>query len=270
VSLSRTLPRDLSVLLERARSRVGPFTRIEWHPEVGSTNDLVLTRAEAAAPEGLVVLAEMQTRGRGRLGRQWISPPGAGIYMSVLLRPRHLSPPLTLAAGVAAAEGIEAATGLQPTLKWPNDICVVPSQGAPRKIGGILAEARAAAGETACALVVGTGINVKTAAYPPEVSGLASSLEHELGRPVDRDLLVVELLASLWRRYRDVRDGRSTEVLEAWRGRATATFGRRVEWQGDRGTLTGEIEDVDEGGALIVRVNQHSVRLVSGEVRWIS
>lgn len=265
-----TLPHELQRQLGRAAGRVGPFVRIEWHREVGSTNDLALRHADAGAPEGLVVLADTQTAGRGRLGRQWISPPGAGIYMSALLRPPRLTPLLTLAAGVAAAEGIATATGLQPALKWPNDICVVPSQGGPRKIGGILAEARAGAGEAASALVVGTGINVEAAAFPRELAGVASSLEHELGRLIDRELLVVELLASLWRRYSDVRDGRSAGVLAAWRERATATFGRRVEWQMDHRTLTGLIEDVDEEGALIIRANHGSVRLVSGEVRWIS
>jgi BirA family transcriptional regulator, biotin operon repressor / biotin---[acetyl-CoA-carboxylase] ligase len=264
------LPPSLALRLERAAPRVGPFARAEWHPEVGSTNDVALRRGDTGAPEGLVVLADMQTAGRGRLGRRWISPPGSGVYVSVLLRPPALTPLFTLAAGVASAEAIEVATGLRPTVKWPNDICVLPSQGPPRKLGGVLAEGRAAAGDGACVLVIGIGINVRSAAYPPDVAGLAASLEDELGRPVERDLVIVELLAALWRHYDDIRRGRTADVLTAWRECATATFGRRIEWQDGAASGTGVIEDVDESGALLVRTDRGVVRIVSGEVRWMS
>ena len=263
------LPPELARAVELAGRRLGQLRNICWYPEVGSTNDLALAQADAGAPEGLVVLAGRQTRGRGRMGREWASPAGAGVYMSVLVRPPALSPVLTLAAGVAVAEAVEAATGLRPTLKWPNDLCVVRSVGAPRKLAGILAEgSTTASGQHA--LVIGIGVNVRPAAYPPGVAAVATSLEDELGREADREPLIVETLAAVWRRYCDVREGRTRAVLNAWRQRATATFGRRIEGQAAGGTVRGVITDIDETGALMVRADEGLVRLVSGEVRWIS
>jgi hypothetical protein len=132
-----SLPEEFASGLAVARERLGIFAQqILWYPEVGSTNDLAGALADRNAPEGLVVLADRQTAGRGRLGRSWASPSGAGIYASVVLRPSvSASTLLTIAAGVAVAEGIAAATGLSPHVKWPNDVHV-----SGRKLAGILAE----------------------------------------------------------------------------------------------------------------------------------
>src|SRR5439155_4982688 len=154
--------------------------------------------------EGTVVLADAQTAGRGRRGREWFSPPGSGLYVSVVLRPgRSLSGStdratrlLTLAAGVALVEAVETATGLAVDLKWPNDLYV-----GRHKLAGILAEG---AGDANDAIVLGYGINVRAAAYPPELRDRATSLESELGRSVDRARLFVESLASVARRYDDL------------------------------------------------------------------
>src|SRR5690606_18635680 len=117
--------------------------------------------AERGSPEGSVIVADAQTAGRGRAGRRWWSPPGAGLYVSIVLRPpREVVPLLTLAAGVAAAEGVEAATSLGVAVKWPNDLYV-----AGRKLGGILTESR---GGLSC-VIVGAGINVLPAAYPADL-----------------------------------------------------------------------------------------------------
>jgi BirA family biotin operon repressor/biotin-[acetyl-CoA-carboxylase] ligase len=238
-------------------------SRILWYPSISSTNDVASSLGAAGAPEGTVVAADMQTAGRGRMGRTWASPPGAGLYLSVVLRPP--SPILgliTLAAGVALAEGIQRATGLQSTVKWPNDV-----YAGSRKLAGILTEA-GTGGAGIQYVVVGIGINVIAAPLPRDLDGRAGSLEGELGRAVDRGLVLTECLAALAARYDDLRDGRSAGVLGAWRHRAAATFGRRIEWDAEGATASGVLEDIDETGALVVRAGGRRRRIVSGEVRW--
>jgi BirA family biotin operon repressor/biotin-[acetyl-CoA-carboxylase] ligase len=219
--------------------------------------------AMRGAPEGSVVAANAQSSGRGRLGRMWASPPGAGLYVSVVLHPRREAMSLvTIAAGVAVAEGIEAATGLRASVKWPNDVYV-----GTRKLAGILAEAGAsAAGDH---VVVGFGINVQPAALPPDVAARATSIEGELGRAVDRGLVLAECLAALANRYRTLQRGAADELIAAWRARAAQHMGRPVEWDGDGGAHRGIAHDIDAGGALLVRVGDQIVRVISGEVRWL-
>lgn len=259
---------DLRDAFERAGDRLGIFGgRILWYPEVGSTNDVALSLAEAGEAEGGVVVADAQTAGRGRRGRVWVSPPGAGIYVSVVLRPPSpVAAVLTLAAGVAVAEGIEAATGLSARVKWPNDVYVESPPGVTgtRKLAGILAEATSRG-----TVVVGIGINVQPAAYPPDVASRATSIESELGRAVDRGLVLAECLTALAARYQAVRAGRSDAVVSAWRSRAASTFGRVVAWDAGGTIHQGVAHDVDVDGALLVRTTGGLVRVVSGEVRWV-
>jgi BirA family biotin operon repressor/biotin-[acetyl-CoA-carboxylase] ligase len=270
VSHTPALPDDLAAALSRAGDRLGPFGgHVAWYPEVASTNDLALRGAHSGAPEGSLVVAEAQSQGRGRLGREWVSPAGAGVYASVLLRPDAHRSLLTLAAGVAVVEGIEAATGLRPTLKWPNDILAPSASGAARKLGGILAEGGLSC-DDAPFVVVGIGINVRRSAYPPAVAARATSLEDELGRDVDCPQVLVESLAALWRRYAGLQAGRAADVLSAWSAYAGPTLGRRVEWSVDGGTRSGRVEGVDDTGALLVRTAAGVARIISGEVRWIS
>ena len=254
------LPEDFASAFALARERLDVFGhRVLWYPEIGSTNDVAGALADQGGGEGLVVIADRQTAGRGRLGRSWASPPGAGIYASVVLRPpAPVAMLLTIAAGVAVSEGIEAATGLSVHVKWPNDVHV----GA-RKLAGILAEAAIAH------VILGIGINIQPAAYPVDVAGRATSIEAELGRRVDRGLVLAECLAALASRYRDLRNGDRRGVVDAWRRRAAPMLGRRIEWE-SAGTLhIGRAENIDEDGALIVTVGSGSLRIRSGEVRWL-
>src|SRR4051794_18181320 len=142
--MSDALPSELAGGLEATASRRGPLGHpVYYFSETGSTNDVAATLAEGGAGEGTLVLASAQTSGRGRLGRQWHSPPDAGLYASLILRSAAAAPFLTLAGGVAVAEGIRQATGLPVAIKWPNDI-VVSDRTRPsrwRKVAGILAEA---------------------------------------------------------------------------------------------------------------------------------
>jgi len=253
------LPTELADLLGRSRARLEPFNTVQYFSEVASTNDLA-----AALPEGTVVLADRQTAGRGRRGHAWFSPPGSGLYASVVLVPGRSSDPrratalLTLAAGVALAEGVDTASGLRVDLKWPNDLYV-----SRRKLAGILAEA---SGER---VVLGFGINTSIASYPPDLHERATSIESELGRSVDRHPVFVEALAALSRRYDDLLLGRFDAILDAWRRRAPAAVGARVARSIDGNLVTGVTAGVDDQGALLVRVGDRVERVVAGELQWL-
>ena len=253
------LPPDLAGLLDRSRAGLGPFSTVHYFSEVASTNDVATELGE-----GAVVLADYQTAGRGRRGHTWFSPPGSGLYASVVLAPGRSSDPrratllLTLAAGVALAEGIDASSGLRADLKWPNDLYV-----SRRKLAGILAEA---AGER---VVLGFGINTSIASYPADLHERVTSIESELGRSVDRYPVFVETLAALSRRYDDLLLGRFDAILDAWRRRAPAAVGARVARSVDGHLVTGVTAGVDDQGALLVVVGDRVERIVSGELEWL-
>ena len=118
-------------------------------------------------------------------------------------------------------------------------------------------------------IVIGYGINVSATAYPPELGDRATSLETELGRPIDRAALCAETLVSLSRRYADLLDGRFDAILDAWRDRAPSSRGARVTWQGASGTQVGITAGIDDRGALLVRIDNRIERIVAGEVNWI-
>jgi len=271
---AESLPVELADAIDRGRPRLGRLaSQTLFFPTIGSTNDVAAARSASLSgerAEGLVVIADEQTSGRGRRGHTWFSPAGSGLYVSVVLAPARarVDPPratvlLTLTAGVALAEGVEAATGLRVALKWPNDL-----QVSRRKLAGILAEGSATGG-VAESVVVGYGINVASTAFPPELRDRATSLESELGRPVDRHHVLVETLASLARRYQDLLDGRFDAILDAWRRLAPAASGARVTWTTMAGTLEGVTGGIDDRGALLVRIDDRVERIVSGEVTWL-
>lgn len=265
------LPPELAAALAGAADRLGRFSRdVRWYAEVSSTNDLAAALAEHGGAEGSVVIADAQTAGRGRHARRWSSPAGSGLYVSVVLRPSpHAVSLLTIAVGVALVEGIRLATGLTTALKWPNDVMVPAAQGPATKLAGILVEASSSGGDALQGCVLGFGINVSRAPYPPEVAARATSLEHELGRTVDRGTLLVECLAALEARYDDIQSDRGSGVLDAWRAYARPMLRRAVEWHTRDGVRQGIAEDVDGSGALLVRAHDGIVRVMSGEVRWI-
>ena len=290
------LPSDLAEAIDRARGRLGRLaTPTLFFPTIESTNDIALTLAGQGDREGAVVIADEQTAGRGRRGRAWFSPPGSGLYVSVVLTPgrarvdpERATTLLTLTAGVALSEAIERATALRVDIKWPNDLLV-----SRRKLAGILAEAaaprasresssgaaRASGGGAPRAVnsiddfgyqvVLGYGINVSATAYPPELGDRATSLETELGRPVDRVALCIETLASLAGRYADLLDGRFDAILDAWRARAPGSRGARVTWQAASAPRAGVTAGIDDRGALLVRVGDRIERIVAGEITWL-
>jgi BirA family biotin operon repressor/biotin-[acetyl-CoA-carboxylase] ligase len=272
IGASVPLPADLAAMLDRARPRLGRLgSRVLYFPTVGSTNDVAVALVGHGDCEGAVVLADEQTSGRGRRGRVWFSPAGSGLYVSVVLTPARARADvaratrlLTIAAGVALAEAVEAATGLAVDLKWPNDL-----QVGRRKLAGILAEAVTAPDDRRPrSVIVGFGINVGPAAYPPDLGDHATSLEAELGRPTDRVSLLIETLVALGRRYEDLLAGRFDAILDAWRRRAPGSVGARVTWTEPSGSRSGLTAGIDDLGALLVRVGDHVERIDAGEVNW--
>jgi BirA family biotin operon repressor/biotin-[acetyl-CoA-carboxylase] ligase len=270
------LPDDLAQALASAGTLKPIATRVVFYSAIGSTNDVAAELAAEPHGEGAVVIANAQTAGRGRRGRTWFSPAGSGLYVSVVLAPGRARAPdratelVTLMAGVALAEGVERATGLAPQIKWPNDL-----QVGGRKLAGILAEgvstARAAAPAATTGLmrvVLGFGINIATTACPPELRTRITSLETELGRPIDRATVCASLLTSLSRRYADLLAGRFDAILSDWRDRAPGSRGRRVRWDESDGPRSGTTVGIDNRGGLLVQVGDVVERIVAGDVTW--
>lgn len=261
------LPADIDARLRLEAARLGPFgDRVRHYREVPSTNDVAAALAERGAPHGTVVVADAQTAGRGRHGNHWFSPAGAGLYLSVLLR-TPTPPVLTLAAGVAVAEALRCVTGLDATLEWPNDV-VVATPAAARKVAGILVEA-VTVHDRVDRVIVGIGVNLRDAAWPPELADRAGSVEGLTGRSVDPASLLVELLATLATRCADVESGEIANLLTRWERLAPSSRGATVEWLVGSVRQRGVTEGVDEQGALLVRVGARRERLAGGEVHHV-
>lgn len=264
-----SLPVDIHTKLQQERHRLDIFAgRLHFRPVVTSTNDLAAELATAGAEEGTAVIADAQTAGRGRYGRVWHSPPGAGLYLSIVLKSPQ-SPYLTLMAGVAVAEAVRRSTGLPVEIKWPNDI-VSPSGPSRRwrKLAGILAETTRV-GAAMERTILGIGINLRRVARPPDLAPRASSLEEELSHPVDRATVLVESLASLAEWRLRLIDGDLGGVLSRWRALAPSSCGARVAWVAQE-RCEGMTEGIDDQGALLVRADSGGIeRLVGGVVTWL-
>jgi BirA family biotin operon repressor/biotin-[acetyl-CoA-carboxylase] ligase len=263
-----TPPEFAAALIATAPRRGAIGNPFHYISEIGSTNDEALRLAEGGAPEGTTVVAASQTAGRGRLGRSWFSPAGAGLYVSVVIRDRRVAPLLTLGAAVAVANGIRAATALPVEIKWPNDIVVDAGLGRRRKLAGILTEASTGVDGVQFA-VVGFGINLLPAAYPPEVADRATSIAAELGRPVDAPGLLAECLAALSACVDALRAGQAADVLRRWSELSPSATGSRVECEGADGPLIGVTAGIATDGALLVRAGGRVQAIRSGTVRWL-
>lgn len=227
-------------------------------PVATSTQDELRRLAERGAPEGTVVVANHQTRGRGREGRSWVDQPGSNLLLSLLLRPKMTAtrvPQLSLLGAVATREVLITSTQLEIGIRWPNDLVV-----GRRKLAGILAEA-SALGDQVGQVILGIGINVNQTAFP-ELGAEVTSLALELGYALDREALLEGLLATLDRWYgRWLQDG-FLPVRETWR-RAAVTLGQPVS----RAEVVGTAEDLDVDGALLVRTAEgRVVRVVAGQI----
>jgi BirA family biotin operon repressor/biotin-[acetyl-CoA-carboxylase] ligase len=231
--------------------------------ETSSTNDVVEKLARDGVAEGVVVFAESQTKGRGRLGRKWISPAGQGLWFSVLLRPQL--PPgsvtqLTIAAATAVARAIRVQTGLLPQIKWPNDIWIQN-----KKVAGILTELSAELDRVRY-VVIGIGVDVNVREFPPELATVATSLSESAGRPFVRAEIAAAILQELDGDYARIKHGEFAALAEEWEQQCI-TLGQRVQIHiGDR-KLTGRAESLDNDGALLLRTDHgHLERIVGGDV----
>lgn len=242
--------------------------KLHFSPVTGSTNSDAMASARKGAPHGAVFFADEQRAGRGRGDHAWHSAAGEGLYVSVLMRP-EISPawlPLVpLAAGLAAAGAIRAATGLEIDLRWPNDLLL-----GPRKTGGILVEAQSESNAVAF-VVVGMGINVHQRAFQPGLATPATSLDLELGhvfgQRTNRQALLVGLLKSLEREALGLLDPNVRATIPA-RVEAGSSWvrGRRVEVHGPQ-RYSGTTEGLDEHGFLLVRTELGLVQVQTGGIR---
>lgn len=235
-----------------------PF-RLLRRESVESTNDEVRQLAQAGAADGLIVLAERQTAGRGRRGAAWFSPAGESLAFSILVRPtepKALWPRLALAAGLAVAEAVET-FGLSAGIKWPNDVWI-----GQRKVAGILVEA------AADFAVVGIGLNVNPTSFPPEVSQIATSLSLEASQVFSR----AEVLGAIIRQFsvRRPQIGRDfDDLLDAVRLRCVLS-GKRVSLSTVNGPRIGVVEGIAAGGELLLRTENGLERLIQAdEVRVV-
>ncbi len=241
---------------------------IYYHEQTGSTNDDARRLAEAGAPSGALVVAASQTAGRGRGGRAWRSAPGASLALSVILRPEAVpaNPPggFTMLGGVAAAEAIEAVTGLPAELKWPNDVLL-----RRRKVCGVLAET-AWIGDRLAYAVLGIGVNVRRGSEPAPEAALfpATSLEAEAGRTIRRLDVLVELVHRLeaWANPLSRPLSRATSLIAAWEARL-AFQGEPVWVDTPQGRLEGLVAGVTPEGGLLLRLpDGATTRVMTGDV----
>ena len=213
-----------------------------YHRAIESTNSEAMALARQGATEGTLVTTDEQTAGRGRMGRVWLSLPNEQLALSLVLRPTFRPHLLVMASALAVAEAIEATTGLRPDIKWPNDVLI-----AGRKVCGILIETS----EGNAVLGIGINVNGSLAAHP-ELAARATTLADELGRPIAREPLLIELLRRLDVLYTALHTGGEEahrQLCESWRARLV-TLGQHVTVQQTGRAISGVARDVDETGAL--------------------
>jgi BirA family transcriptional regulator, biotin operon repressor / biotin---[acetyl-CoA-carboxylase] ligase len=227
-----------------------------------STNDVIEKLARDGVREGVVVFAESQTKGRGRLGRKWISPERKGLWFSVLLRP-DLRPQeatqLTVASATALRRAIQSETGLQPEIKWPNDILL-----GGRKVAGILTELSAELDRVKHVILgIGVDVNLGAGEFPPELRKHASSLKIESGRMISRPELAAAILRELDEDYARVSARKFAGIADEWEKQCT-TIGKDVTVQiGDR-KIRGRAESLDDAGALLLRTEHGRLETITG------
>jgi BirA family transcriptional regulator, biotin operon repressor / biotin---[acetyl-CoA-carboxylase] ligase len=253
-------------LLSRLDGRTQIIGRdIRVFAETTSTNDVAEKLARDGVKEGVVVFAEAQKKGRGRLGRKWLSPAGKGLWFSVLLRPLlrpQAATQLVVAAASALARALRLQCELMPSIKWPNDILI---RG--RKVAGILTELSAELDHVRhVVLGIGLDVNLAPSDYPADLRPIATSLRIETGQDWDRAELAAAVLLELDADYARIRRGDFPALADEWESQC-ATLGRNVRIRiGDR-TVAGTAESLDDDGALLVRTQHGRLeRVVGGDV----
>lgn len=255
----KLLPAEITQGLQ-TRYLQGPIHHFETLP---STNDLAKELGSQNAPEGTLVVAESQSRGRGRLGREWDSPPGVGLYASLLLRPPlppTEMPQITLTTAVAVVRALRRATGVAPGIKWPNDLLV---DG--KKVGGILTEMETESDRIRY-LVVGLGLNVNNREFPPPLNLTATSLARVAGTSFHRPGILRAWLEEFEALYDLFLNQGFGVILEEWR-EYNVTLGQMVTVRQGPREISGLAVEVAGDGALLIRQRTGEViRVTSGEI----
>lgn len=257
--LTNAEPLSLSEVKKHLRTRVVGHPLVYFR-ELASTNQMAKLLAEKLPREGTTVIAERQTEGRGRLNRKWVSPSG-GLWFSIVLRPkvqaRHL-PKLTLMASVAVAKTLRRLYGLRAEIKWPNDVLV---NG--KKVCGILTEAETK-GESAEFAVVGIGLNANfdLMVLPKSLESSSTTLRNELKREIRREVLLDSLLDEIESLNESFSKEHFDMLLDQWRSLA-GMIGASVEVRVDGEKVQGQAVDIDQDGALILRLKDDVTRTVS-------
>lgn len=240
-------------------------TTILRYDSLPSTNTEAASQAVRGAAEGLCVVAREQTRGRGRQERVWASPPDAGLYFSIVLRPRlklEAWPLITLSAALAVQDALREACALETDIKWPNDILC---DG--RKLCGILAETVETKTGRAC--ILGIGINLNERAYPPELGAHATSVEGATGKAADSERVLAALVTQLAQRYAQLHahaTGQS-EIITDWLINSSYAEGKRVRVNTATDVFTGTTRGLEPDGALRVETATGELRIVrAGDV----
>lgn len=230
---------------------------------IDSTNTEAARLAKLGAAEGLCVIARRQTAGRGRHGRKWISETGSGLYFSLVLRPKietRFLPLITLMTGVAVHDTLRE-YDLKPDIKWVNDLIV-----REKKIGGILAETVDT--NVGPAVIVGIGVNLNNSRLPPEIYGIATSIDEETGRTVTADELA-ETLTQFLSYFYGILTGENgpAAIIGEWRRRSSYFSGKNVRVVLENETVTGTTDGLEENGALRVKRNDGGIAIIqAGDV----
>jgi BirA family biotin operon repressor/biotin-[acetyl-CoA-carboxylase] ligase len=255
-------------------SEVKPSLKTRWMGKVihyftrlDSTNIKAYELAMRGAEEGEVVIAESQEKGKGRLGRDWFSPPYVNLYLSVILRPKippYQAPLITLMAAVATAKTVEKCSGLRPLIKWPNDILL---KG--RKVAGLLNEIQLETDRIHFVILgIGVNLNVDEKMFPKKIRSVATSMKKEMGQAILRKDFLSSLLQQLEEWYTIYLKEGGEVILNAWREQAQIK-GKPVKVTSFGETISGIAVDVDSDGALILKtIDGRQKRIVAGDVEY--
>ncbi len=234
---------------------------IVFRETIDSTNTLATELAEKGVAHGTLVLADNQTKGKGRLGRMWLSPPKSNIYMSIILRP-EIAPKdatmLTMMSAVAAANAVRKATGLKADIKWPNDLLV-----SDKKLGGILTELKSDPDRVIFSVIgIGINVNIKQNNFPSDIRPIATSVREEMGKSYPRTLLIAGILEEMEKWYKVLIKKGRMPVLEEWK-KLSSTLGRKVKATVGNEIFTGTATDIDEEGMLILKLQSGVLKRIS-------
>ena len=230
---------------------------------INSTNTEALNQAKQGADEGLCVVAKQQTDGRGRHGRTWISEKDAGLYFSLVLRPKienKFLPLLTLMSAVAVYDVLREVYKLKPDIKWANDVHINE-----KKIGGILAEMTET--KRGLAVVIGIGINLKSSNLLPKLEAIATSIEQENNQKIDADKLLENLTTRLAKYYQILKNENGAEkIRQEWATRSTYFRGKSVTVQLGNESVMGTTRGLEESGALRVETKNGEIKIIHAGV----